>query len=162
MLTIAIDPGAGGGMAAQMDDNPVVVYKMPDTPKDIYDLLVTLVYHPCIIPSKVKCRVVMESISMGLFAPGGEDAAKAKMVAMFKLHRHCGQLEGFLLSLGTPFESVSPQKWMKSLGPMPKDTAKRKNHIKDMMQRRHPHIKVTLWNADALGILTWAQERNRT
>jgi hypothetical protein len=43
---------------------------------------------------------------------------------------------------------------MKKLGAFPKDKKARKNAIKQMMQTRYPNIKVTLVNADALGILT--------
>ena len=38
----------------------------------------------------------------------------------------------------------------------------RKNNVKDMMQRLYPSCKVTLATADALGILTWKLQQNRT
>ncbi len=161
MLTIAIDPGASGGIATSDTLGVVRVYKMPETPKDIHDLLFDLRYTPCVLPTKIECRAVVESISMGLFAPGEDVSGKSKMVAMFKLHRHCGQLEGFLLALGIPFESVSPQKWMAHHGVMPKDRAKRKRHIKDIVQRKYPEIRVILNTADALGILTYTLEREK-
>jgi len=31
--------------------------------------------------------------------------------------------------------------------------------VKELMQARYPHINVTDWSADALGILTWALEQ---
>jgi hypothetical protein len=34
-----------------------------------------------------------------------------------------------------------------------------KNEIREAMQRRHPHLSVTLKTADALAILGWAEER---
>jgi len=49
---------------------------------------------------------------------------------------------------------ISPQKWMKMLGPFSKDRATRKREIKAFAQRVYPNLKVTLWNADALAMLS--------
>lgn len=153
MLIIAIDPGASGGMAASHDGSAPLVFKMPDTPRDIYDLLWSVQHTGCCIPEKMACRAVMEKV--GMHRQGNNASASCKFA------RHCGHIEMALLALGMPFEEPTPQKWMKTLGAMPKDKKDRKNHIKDLMQRRYPGIKVTLWNADALGILTWALEQDK-
>lgn len=149
MLTIAIDPGASGGIAAQCQDGRVFATKMPDTPKDIYDLLAGInhsaySHHVCAIVERV-----------GFHVKGNSAMASCKFA------RHCGHIEMALISCGISFEEVTPQKWMKYIGVMPKEKAARKNHIKDLMQRRYPEIKVTLWNADALGILTWKLENSK-
>lgn len=152
MLLIAIDPGATGGIATMnTHDGRVVVIKMPDTPKDILELFGGL---GC-MDGQVKA--VMEGISSGVFLHSGQGGAAQKAASMCKLHRHCGHVEMALIATGIPFESVSPQKWQKSMGALPKDLAARKRKIKDLMQRKHPNVKVTLWNADALGILEWAK-----
>ena len=39
---------------------------------------------------------------------------------------------------------------------LPKDKRERKRKMKELMAAQYPYIKVTDWNADALGILTWA------
>lgn len=155
MLTIAIDPGASGAIVCSRDGGPPVLMKMPDTPKDILELLSGL----SVMDKDV--HVTLEGISHGIFGGEGDNASRMKMTAMSKLHRHCGHLEGFLIALGIPFDSPSPQKWMAFHGQMPKDYAKRKRHIKDLMQRKWPGIKVALWNADALGILTYQLESNK-
>lgn len=154
MLLIAIDPGASGALACSHDGGNPVIIKMPETPKDILDLLSGL----SVMDKDV--HVTLEDISHGVFVKDAQDA-RLKMTAMSKLHRHCGHLEGFLIALGIPFDSVSPQKWMKSHGVMPKDYAKRKRHIKDLMQRKWPTLKVTLWASDALGILSYQLERTK-
>lgn len=146
MLTIAIDPGASGGIATtNSHDGRVVVIKMPDTPKDILELFGGL---GCM---DWQVRAVMEDV--GYHVQGNSATASCKFA------RHCGHIEMALLAHSIPFESVRPQKWMKSMGALPKEKIARKNKIKDLMQRRHPNVKVTLWNADALGILHWALNR---
>lgn len=148
MLTIAIDPGANGGMAVASDTNgsPFVI-KMPETPRDIYDLLADL------SDGKIDIRAVVEKV--GMHRQGNNASASCKLA------RHCGHIEMALLALGIPFEEVTPQRWMKSLGVMPKDKKDRKNHIKDLMQRKYPSIKITLWSSDALGILGYAMDKNK-
>jgi len=151
MLTIAIDPGASGGIAVASDGSGPLLFKMPDTPKDIYDMLSSLRHATGIIPDRIPCRAVVEKV--GMHRQGNNASASCKFA------RHCGHIEMALLALSIPFEEPTPQKWMKSLGVMPKEKQDRKNHIKDLMQRKYPQIKVTLWNADALGILTYALEK---
>ena len=148
MLTIAIDPGASGGIAVVSDrDGRPVVMKMPDTPKDIYDALRGLA------TLHTSVRAIVEKV--GMHRQGNNASASCKFA------RHCGHIEMALIALGIPFEEPTPQKWMKSLGVMPKDKTDRKNHIKDLMQRKYPNIKVTLWSADALGILTYQLEKTK-
>ena len=152
MLLIAIDPGASGGLAVSRDGGDPVVMKMPDTPKDIYDLLSGLCHAAGIIPDRLPCRAIVEKV--GMHRQGNNASASCKFA------RHCGHIEMALIALGIPFEEVTPQKWMKSLGVMPKEKQARKNHIKDLMQRKHGNaIKVTLWSSDALGILHYQLER---
>lgn len=148
MLLIAIDPGASGGIAVSRDGGIPVVMKMPDTPKDIFDLL------SGINNSAYSKHVYAIVEKVGMHRQGNNASASCKFA------RHCGHIEMALLALGIPFEEVLPQKWMKSLGVMPKDKQARKNHIKDLMQRRFPAVKCVLWNSDALGILLWKLNQN--
>lgn len=147
MMTIAIDPGASGGIACSYDGSSPIVMKMPDTPKDIHDLIYGLAIH------HAEVRAIVEKV--GMHRQGNNASASCKFA------RHCGHIEMALLALGIPFEEVTPQKWMKSLGVMPKEKQDRKNHIKDLMQRKYPNIKVTLWSADALGILHYQLEKTK-
>jgi hypothetical protein len=148
MLTIAIDPGASGGIAVWCPVNEkAIVMKMPETPRDIYDLFAGL------LETGNTIRAVVEKV--GMHRQGNNASASCKFA------RHCGHIEMALLALGIPFEEVTPQKWMKSLGVMPKDKKDRKNHIKDIAQRRYPDVKCTLWNSDALGILIHTIDKNK-
>lgn len=152
MLLIAIDPGASGGIAVYNYDNKyTAVLKMPDTPKDIYEVLRGIRNITTVI-GEIQCRAIVEKV--GFHVQGNNASSSCKFA------RHCGQLEMALIAAGIPFEEVTPQKWMKPMT-LPKDKTARKNAIKDAMQRRYPDIKVTLWNADALGILTWALDNNK-
>lgn len=169
---IAIDPGASGGIAVRYGDGTVDARKVPDTPKDTYDFLAA------IQAGALDCgvRAYMEEVSgyAGNSHPGS---------FMFRFGQTYGNLEGFLIALGIPFELVRPQKWMKALGIPPigiqrgdykglsaEDAAKKRKHItqtnnrlkaahknrlKERAQRLFPQIKVTLANADALLLLEY-------
>ena len=76
--------------------------------------------------------------------------------ASVKFGRHNGHLEMALYCMSIPTTQISPQKWMKRLGTMPKDKTARKNKIKTDMACLYPALKVTLKTADALAILTVA------
>lgn len=147
MLIIAIDPGATGGLALYntLKSETPVVTKMPGTPLDIFEFLQgarTMNRDAVAVVEKIN------TAAFGFSAPS----------TIAKLNRHIGHLEMALLALNMPIIEVTPQKWMKHLGKLPKDKGARKSAIKDQMQRRYPLVKLTLWNADALGILTWYME----
>ena len=142
---IAIDPGMSGAIAWRDRDGIVYTENMPETYPEIADFLRKLVLEL----KNFSC--VMEKV--GDFHPGNSGPASVKF------SRHCGNLESTLYCLGISTTQVPPQTWMKKLGALPKDKKERKNKIKEMMATRYPHLKVTLKNADALGILTTCFER---
>jgi len=127
----------------------VGVKKMPDTLSDLASLLKQLM----LLSKFSSHRCIVEKT--GTYMPGNSGPSACKF------SRHCGQIEGMLVGLGIPFEEVSPVKWMKTLGALPKDKPERKRAIKEQMGRMYPHLKVTLVNADALGILTYAMQRGK-
>lgn len=162
---IAIDPGAGGGIAWIAADGSVHAAKMPEGMTAICDVLIEfrgqLSYH-----IGVPAPAVMELVHA---MPGDGRASVGSFL------RHCGWLDAALYLSGYSVTSVTPAKWQSGIGvprgeTLPKDMApavkraelarrkaERKAWIKEQMQRRYPHIRVTLHTADALGILTWAQ-----
>jgi hypothetical protein len=83
----------------------------------------------------------------GTYIPGNSGPAAVTFA------RHCGHIEAALYALGISTTQVSPSVWQKKLGALPKDKKDRKNAIKTMMATRHPHLKVTLANADALAMM---------
>lgn len=135
---ISIDPGANGAIAVKYPDGQVYTHKMPDTPADILDLLMAL----------APATAIIEKV--GGYMPGNSGPASVKFA------RHCGHLDMALLASRIPSYAVAPGVWQKSLGALSKDKSERKRQIKDMMQRLYPSLKVTLINADALGMLSWA------
>lgn len=142
---LCIDPGKGGGLAYYDKDQTVQAENMPETMPDLVDKLRALaVEHPYL-------HCVVEKV--GGYVPGNSGPASVKF------GRHMGHIDAALYSLGIPTTQVAPSVWMKKLGALPKNKKDRKNAIKSMMATRYPHIRVTLKNADALGILTAEEDK---
>jgi hypothetical protein len=164
-VTIAIDPGAGGGIAWQDVDKRVWADPMPDGLSEIYEYLRGLIV-------MVDSCCVLEKT--GSYMPGNSGPAAVTFA------RHCGNLEAILYTLHIPTEQVSPQKWMSPLNlphlekikpgygkKLTTDEIKknkvisaqekkmRKKAIQEKMARLYPHLRVTLKTADALGLLTY-------
>lgn len=135
-----IDPGKNGAFAVLDEDGNVSSENMPEGMSEIIDKIREI---KMLFPN-ISC--VMEKT--GTYRPGNSGPA-ASVYA-----RHVGHLEATLYCLGISTTQVPPQTWMKKLGALPKDKKDRKNKIKEMMAARYPHLRVTLKNADALGILT--------
>lgn len=151
MMIIAIDPGATGAIAMKCtccESQPVCV-KMPKDRKEIRELFSGIAVTSTLNHGKVV--VILEQIGTVAF----NDNSPATISI---LNRHVGHVEVSLDVAYLDFEEVHPRTWMKLIGPLPKGYADRKRAIKEAMQERWPDTKVTLWNADALGILHWAME----
>jgi len=144
MNIIAIDPGENGAIVIMRANGAVEACKMPDTPKEIFELLVKSSI------SGAKCYIE----KVGGYVPGNSSTAAVKFA------RHMGHLDMALIAACIPTEQVAPIVWQKKLGALSKEKPERKRQIKDMMQRRYPGLKVTLWNADALGIMAYWEIRN--
>ena len=143
-VIMSIDPGLSGGIAYQDREGNTFAVPMPKGMTEQADLLRAL----AVDNPGIEC--VIESV--GKHFPGNSGVATATF------SRHAGHLEMALYCYGIPTSQVSPQKWMKALGPFPKDKKERKNAIKEKMARLYPHLSVTLKTADALGILTFVME----
>ena len=174
---ITVDPGAHGGICCwhPLDAYPSAT-PMPKTPKDTCELLQLAVASRQ--DSQVELKAYMELVSgfAGVGQPGS---------AAFTFGRGYGNLEGFLIALGIPFEVVAPTKWQRALGcpvqeiikgkydGMTDDQKKeernrvsrinsankrqKKNAMKEMAQRFFPQLKVTLETADALLLMQYAR-----
>jgi hypothetical protein len=144
---IAIDTGKNGGFAWRDREGVARAVKMPSGMTEQVDGLRAL---------RVELGKTVSAVveKVGTYRPGNSGPAAATFA------RHCGHIEAALFVLGISTEQVAPGVWMRSLGTLPKEKTARKNAIKEAMQRKHPHIKVTLSTADALGILGWAEAKN--
>ena len=152
---IAIDPGKGGGIAIyngrrkSLDGgihNKLEVFKMPQTPKDLYESLHTTFQQDTV--------VYLEKVHA---------MPRNGSISAFKLGNNLGQLEMAITALGCRLIYVTPQKWMKhfSLTKTNKTETpvQHKNKIKAFAQQRYPNIKVTLAISDALALLEYAKEK---
>ena len=141
MRIIGIDPGKAGGIAF-IDGENVTAVPMPDTPKDIYDYLLSL--------GKVDLAVLEKVGAM----PGDGGAA------MFQFGKGVGHLEMALLAAGIRCEQVTPVKWMGDFNMRRKGGESRpqwKNRLKALAQRLFPNVNVTLKTTDALLIAEWGR-----
>lgn len=138
---IAIDPGASGGIAWRDADATVHAEPMPDGMTAQVDFLRSLA------ASLPGAEAVIEKV--GWWMPGDHPNSATKFA------RHCGHIEAALYALAVPFVAVAPAVWMKKIGTLPKEKSDRKKAIREEMQRRFPHLSVTLKTADALGILEY-------
>jgi hypothetical protein len=147
MMTIAIDPGASGGLAWRDTDGQAQSCKMPATEGDVVDLLRHL---------SISSPATAYVEKVGGFTGQGQPGS-----AMFNFGRGVGVLHGALLALGVRVIEVTPQKWQGHIGiGTSKGSASKaawKNRLKAEAQRRFPDQKVTLSTADALLMLEYAQ-----
>lgn len=141
---MAIDPGAGGGIVVRHPNQEIFAWKMPETIGDMWEKLRE--------NSPLVKVAVLENV--GGYVPGNSGPASVKFA------RHIGALEMALYGLRIPCVRVTPNTWMKSLGvPAKLEKQERKRWIKDRVQRQFPGHTITLWNADAYGMLMWHMER---
>lgn len=148
-LLLAIDPGASGGYAYQIDKGSVVASKLPDSDTDTLDELKTLLGR-----SDGQGELYIEAVSPFTSTPG-------MGASMAKLYGGQRFIIGVAMTLGYRIIEVHPKKWQShfELGNK-KDHGKRwKAHCKDTAQRHFPGIKVTLCTSDALLILQYASTK---
>lgn len=137
---IAIDPGKSGGLAVSLEAGSVFASPCPETDRDRFELLEDVM-------SWVADREVLCVIEKVHAMPG------QGVTSMFTFGMGYGGWLMALTALKIPFIEVTPQAWMKKFGALPKEKKERKLAIKDRMQKKYPHIKVTLNVADALAIM---------
>lgn len=166
-ITIAIDPGASGGLAWGFPRTLVKTCSMPDTMPEIADKIRAIKAEAKMFEgAELEC--IIEQV--GTYMPGNSGPAAATFA------RHCGHLEAVVYCLGIPTRQVLPKSWQKTMPltkfppidkSLPQGAAQKlrgmrkavhKNEIKDYVARRFPHLRVTLKTADALGIYLWAVE----
>lgn len=143
MLFIGVDPGVSGGIAC-IDDHAVVhgTFKMPETDRDLWDLLDEIDsrwHHP-----PVPVRAVLEKVNPGVF---GRPGAKMGVVSAFTFGGNYRALKMALTAADIPFDEVLPVKWQTELSCRSRGD---KNITKARAQQLYPQVKVTHAIADAL------------
>lgn len=142
---IGIDPGKSGGIAIVSADTNLKPFccKMPETERDIWDLIVSLKDwrdYPSV--------AVIERVHA---MPG------QGVTSMFTFGQGYGSLRMALIAAGIPFQEVTPQRWQKDMGCR---TGGNKNISKAKAQQLFPLMKITHAHADALLIAEWGRTKN--
>ena len=139
-MIIGIDVGKNGAIAWS-SLGKTCVEKMPDTIKDLWDLIESISNdaHGNLELPHCYLEQVASSPQMGV-------------VSAFSFGNGFGHLEMALTAASIPFTRVRPQVWMKDLGCMTKGD---KNVTKRLAQQLFPDITITHANADALLIMTY-------
>jgi len=138
MISIGIDVGKSGGVAiidSISQDSPLKAVKCPET---VHDMAGLIQWHRW--ESRLTMCVIEKVHSM----------PKQGVKSMFTFGKNFGQWLGILSAFEIPYIEVTPQKWMKYYGAMPKEKKDRKNHLKHLAQSLYPSDKVTLYTADAI------------
>jgi crossover junction endodeoxyribonuclease RuvC len=140
-IRIAIDPGAGGGIAWIDSDGIAQAERMPENAAEVADLLRS-------IAATGQTMAVVESVH----AMPGNGAT-----SMFSFGQNFGVILGCLAALGIPHYLETPQRWQKRVGVMPSDKTERKSRLKEYSAALFPHLKVTLATSDCLAMLAVMQ-----
>jgi hypothetical protein len=136
-MLIAIDPGIYGAIVTFP---PITIYKLPENPTDIYDLLKELI--------TADTELYIEKT--GTYFPGNSGPAAVKFA------RHCGVLDVIPYSLGVDAHYITPSVWMKYYHP-PKDKKERKNYLWNLAVEYYPDLKIPKYAADAIMLLDYAR-----
>lgn len=132
-IIIGIDPGKSGGIA-WIDENVAIFAQ--NCPDDV-DKMTSLIKE---ITNKKKCVCYLEAVHA--FPTDGRSSA-------FKFGMNFGIWQGILSSFNVKVVLVTPQKWQKRLGKLPKIKKERKNMIKQIASDMSG-LKTTLKTADAI------------
>lgn len=146
MITIGIDPGTNGGIAWIADGKPCVE-KMPDSLRDLWDLICDITNHPRSTVDGRKYKAYIEQV---------HSSPQMGVKSAFTFGNGFGHLEMALTAAGIPFERVRPQVWQKAMGCMTKGD---KNVSKRKAQELFPSMKVTHATADALLIASYGAKQ---
>lgn len=138
---IGIDPGCNGGIA-WITDGKACAEKMPDTLKDLWELIRD-------IRSIGNCIAVIERV---------HSSPQMGVKSAFTFGNGFGHLEMALTAASIPFERVRPQVWQKALACMTKGD---KNVSKRRAQELFPSMKITHAIADSLLIAEYNRRTNQ-
>lgn len=141
-LYIGIDPGLSGGVAFIPNTGEPWAHKMPETDRDLIDLL------------RDSTRDMEATATLELVHSSPQMGVKSA----FTFGEGYGRLQMALTALGVPYERVRPQAWQKAMGCL---TRGDKNVSKRRAQELFPTLKVTHATADALLIAEYARRAGK-
>ena len=141
-LYIGIDPGLSGGVAFIPASGEPWAHKMPETDRDLIDLLRDST-------RDMEARAVIELV---------HSSPQMGVKSAFTFGEGYGRLQMALTALGVPYERVRPAVWQKAMGCLTKGD---KNVSKRRAQELFPTLKVTHAIADALLIGEFARRAGK-
>lgn len=137
MRFIGVDPGLGGGIAVlSVEGVPLLTSKMPESERDILDLLEEFGGTDTL--GRPKARAVLERV---------RSSPQMGVTSSFTFGRGYGGLRMALTALRIPFDEVTPQAWQKAMSCLTKGD---KNVSKRRAQDLFPTVKCTHAISDAL------------
>lgn len=143
---IGIDPGRNGGIAIYLD-NVVEVRRMP---KEVTDLSFWLQE----LQNSCRPLIFVEKLQM---RPNDLTDNRGKIYRIQRMLADYEALKTVLQMSGVPFALTHPMKWQQGLNLriQGEEKAQRKRRYKDIAKYLFPNIRVTMWNCDALLIMSW-------
>lgn len=138
---IGFDPGKSGGIGI-VRDGKGLAYKMPETERDLWDLIYDIRH--------INDGEVEACIEKVHAMPG------QGVTSMFNFGMGYGSLRMAVIASGIPFRDVTPQTWQKALGCQ---TGGDKNVSKAKAQQFFPDLKITHAIADALLMAKWLSQQ---
>lgn len=131
MTSIGLDPGKNGAIAWIDGNGRPCAVKMPETDRDILDILEG-------ITTEGPCHAVLELV---------RSSPQMGVVSAYTFGWGYGGLRMALTALRIPFNEVTPPVWMRDMKCLTKgDKTVTKRHAQELF----PSLKITNWNADAL------------
>ena len=143
-IYIGIDPGKNGGIGFIYNDKayckrcPATVLEMAEEIK--------------------VCKELAPDIGKYAIIEKVHSYPAQGVCSVFTFGQGYGQWLGILAAHSIPYTQITPQKWMKFYGSLPKDKKDRKNQLKHLAQQRFPDIKITLATADAILLANYLKE----
>ena len=150
MTTIGIDPGLSGGIAWITDGKPCVE-KMPDTLKDLWELM-----HDITTGGTPAQRLNKYVHGFKAYIEAVHSSPQMGVKSAFTFGQGLGRLEMALTAAGISFERVRPQEWQKAMKCM---SGGNKNVTKAKAQELFPSLKITHATADALLIAEYGRQK---
>ncbi len=157
MMSIGLDPGKNGGIAVlDAAGALVLVSKMPETEKDLLDLLNDREVFGIPEYRHDHRRAILERVSA---------SPRMGTVSAFTFGKGYGRLRMALVASNIPFNEVTPNVWQKALGVQVHSGSRdvrdapsgKKNAHKAKAQQLFPSTKVTHAIADALLIAEYCR-----
>lgn len=142
MTYIGLDPGKSGSICAITPTGPIA-HKMPDTDKDLLDLLKSVMFS-----DDGKAVAVLEEVS---------SSPQMGVVSAFTFGRGYGKLEMALMAAEIPTDKVRPQVWQKAMRCL---SGGNKGITKARAQALFPTMRLTHATADGMLLAEYCKRKH--